>query len=185
MKKVEIALWYITDEYGKRRMSRWAMTAQEALARDPKAERVESTVQEINVPESREEELDVQVSRTTGGFLRGKRVLVCGGRDFNDKEAVFRALDKLHSTGRVVLVIHGAAPGADSLAAQWAQEHGIRCTACPADWKTHGKRAGPLRNSHMLTLKPDGVVAFPGGRGTMDMIKQAEAAGVKVWKPFG
>lgn len=36
----------------------------------------------------------------------------------------------------------------------------------------------------MLTLKPDGVVLFPGGRGTADMRKAAQEAGVKVWEPL-
>jgi hypothetical protein len=54
----------------------------------------------------------------------------------------------------------------------------------PAEWKKHGKRAGPLRNMRMLEeWKPDGVAAFPGGSGTADMIAQARNAGVKVWEP--
>ncbi len=31
---------------------------------------------------------------------------------------------------------------------------------------------------------PYGVVAFPGGKGTQNMIEQAEKAGVKVWRPI-
>lgn len=30
---------------------------------------------------------------------------------------------------------------------------------------------------------PDGCVAFPGGRGTADMIEKAKAAGVTVYQP--
>jgi len=45
----------------------------------------------------------------------------------------------------------------------------------------HGRAAGPVRNAQMLAEgKPDFVVAFPGGRGTADMCKQARARGVKV-----
>jgi predicted Rossmann-fold nucleotide-binding protein len=36
----------------------------------------------------------------------------------------------------------------------------------------------------MLDMKPDGVVAFPGGDGTADMVRRARAAGVKVWEPY-
>jgi len=32
--------------------------------------------------------------------------------------------------------------------------------------------------------KPDGVVAFPGGTGTADMIRRAKKAGLKVWEPY-
>ena len=113
------------------------------------------------------------------------RIIVCGGRDYQDREAVFEALDRLLVDKRVTLVIHGAAPGADTIAGQWAEARGIPVQPCPADWKQFKSRAGPLRNAHMLTLKPDGVVAFPGGTGTADMTRQAEVAGVRVWRPFG
>lgn len=46
---------------------------------------------------------------------------------------------------------------------------------------TNGKAAGPIRNQRMLDEgKPDLVVAFPGGRGTADMVRRAKAAGVPV-----
>lgn len=112
------------------------------------------------------------------------RLLVCGGRDYNDRRGVFRSLDRLLTKRQVVTLIHGAAPGADSLAAQWAKERGIEQIACPAEWEKYGKRAGPLRNAHMLTLNPDGLVAFPGGRGTADMVMQAINAGLNVWHPI-
>jgi hypothetical protein len=51
----------------------------------------------------------------------------------------------------------------------------------PAEWKKHGDRAGPIRNRAMLDLgKPELVVAFEGGTGTMNMTAAATAAGVKV-----
>ena len=34
-----------------------------------------------------------------------------------------------------------------------------------------------------LTFNPVGVVAFPGGTGTADMVRQAKAKGVNVWEP--
>lgn len=113
------------------------------------------------------------------------RVIVCGGRDYFDRAAVWHWLDHLVLKRDIIELIHGAAPGADSLAGEWAAERRVACTPCPADWKAHGKRAGPLRNAHMLTLRPDGVVAFPGGRGTEDMVMQAIAAGLPVWRPAG
>lgn len=111
-------------------------------------------------------------------------ILVCGGRDYSDKESVFAALDHMAKSRVIELVIHGGASGADSLAGEWADARGIFSIACMADWKARGKKAGPIRNKMMLTLKPDGVVAFPGGSGTADMIRQAKAAGLNVWEPF-
>lgn len=116
------------------------------------------------------------------------RVLVCGGRDFADDALLVQALDMLHQhCGPVTHLIHGAARGADSIAAAWAQ-HGqladdIKVVAFPANWKRDGKAAGPIRNERMLREgKPDRVVAFPGGRGTAHMTSLAEAQGVPVWR---
>lgn len=114
------------------------------------------------------------------------RLLVCGGRDYADRLQLECALDLLHARRAVSVLIHGAAPGADTLARDWAVERGIPQEAFPADWERHGRAAGPIRNKCMLDEgRPDGVVAFPGGRGTQNMTKQAEAAGLKVWRPFG
>lgn len=104
------------------------------------------------------------------------KVLVCGGRDYDDFEQVCRVLDRIG----VTFLIHGAARGADSLAHKWAKSRDIRGVACPANWERDGKRAGPIRNQRMLDMGPELVVAFPGGRGTEDMIARSERAGVTV-----
>ena len=106
------------------------------------------------------------------------KVLVCGGRNFTGD--VTHALDSVNARQGVDLIIHGGAKGADSLAEQWAFRHEIDCLRVPAKWKLHGKAAGPMRNTEMLKLKPDLVVAFSGGRGTDNMVRQAKVAGVKV-----
>lgn len=104
-----------------------------------------------------------------------RRVLVCGGRDFADKALLRDTLAELHIREPFSVVIHGAARGADSLACGWAQARGIETIAHPADWKAYGKRAGHIRNQQMIDLsRPDLVVAFPGGRGTADMIRRAQ-----------
>lgn len=113
------------------------------------------------------------------------RVLVCGGRTFNDLGAVWGQLDAFHALqGPITVVIHGGAMGVDNFAHTWAYRNGVPDLPYPvsdADWKRHGKRAGPMRNRWMLADgKPDLVIAFPGGTGTADMVKQARAAGVKV-----
>ncbi|WP_068458962.1 DUF2493 domain-containing protein [Hyphomicrobium sulfonivorans] len=108
------------------------------------------------------------------------RVLVCGGRDFSDAAAVSRELDALALSGPLTL-IEGGAFGADRLARLWALRKGLEVVTFPANWKLHGKAAGPLRNQEMLDAgRPDLVVAFVGGRGTADMVRRARAAGVKV-----
>jgi hypothetical protein len=113
------------------------------------------------------------------------KLLVCGGRDYTNRNALFAALDWLHGRRNIELIIHGAARGADRLAAEWASARGIQSRAFPALWDVDGKAAGFIRNRRMLDCgRPDGVAAFPGGRGTADMINQAQAAGVLVWRPY-
>lgn len=112
------------------------------------------------------------------------KLLVCGGRDYADAIFVFDTLDRIHAKRPISLIIEGGALGADRLAQYWARRRGIPFVSEKADWLKYGKAAGFIRNGAMLAdHNPDGVCAFPGGRGTADMIRQAEAAGVTVYKP--
>lgn len=114
------------------------------------------------------------------------KLLVTGGRNYSNKARVFEVLDWAHETYNITTVIHGAATGADSLASLWCKARNIPEIACPADWKTHGRAAGPIRNHAMLdNHKPDLVIAFPGGNGTLNMCKIANTAGVKVLRLEG
>lgn len=71
--------------------------------------------------------------------------------------------------------------GADGLADRAARVLGCDIDVYPADWPRYGKAAGPMRNQQMVDEgKPDVVLAFPGGRGTADMVRRAKAAGVRV-----
>jgi hypothetical protein len=118
------------------------------------------------------------------------RVLVCGGRDYSRawvaswlarhlKEEVAFALRC--SAFSISAVIHGGARGADQGAADYAKSADIKQVVFPADWELHGKAAGPIRNQRMIDEgKPDVVVAFPGGRGTADMVRRARAASIEV-----
>jgi hypothetical protein len=110
-------------------------------------------------------------------------VLVCGGRDYMDRDRVFSVLDRILRDKVNVTVLHGACySGADRFADEWATEREIPCIRVPARWSVLGKVAGPERNGRMLCYLPNGVVAFPGGSGTQNMVDQAKAAGVKVWE---
>lgn len=82
-----------------------------------------------------------------------------------------------------IVIIEGGAKGADSAAADFAACSYCQLVEFKAEWDKYGKRAGYLRNKRMLDEgKPDLVVAFPGGKGTANMVKLAEEAGVKVIK---
>lgn len=105
------------------------------------------------------------------------RVLVCGGREYSDDRFLDWVLTKLP----ISVIIHGAARGADSLAKEWADAYHILEVPFPANWDKYGKSAGHRRNTQMLVEgHPDYVVAFRGGRGTNNMIRQAKSHGLEV-----
>lgn len=123
-----------------------------------------------------------------------KRVLVTGGRDFSDKDTVYRALyDYCDREGlwteedqygnkmpTGLVIVHGGARGADSLADAWAVAHWVPFEIFKPDWEKHGKAGGILRNVDMLATDPDVVIAFPGGRGTAHMVSIAKKKGTEV-----
>lgn len=110
------------------------------------------------------------------------RVLVTGGRNYNDSHRVYAVLDKLHAEAGIDCIIEGGARGADDLARRWAENvGGVPVETYEADWENQGTFAGPARNARMLAEgRPDLVIAFPGGRGTADMARKARKAGVQV-----
>lgn len=122
------------------------------------------------------------------------KVIVCGGRDYDDATFAWNCLRRSHRKTPITLVISGNARsrkdarGADLLGEQWAEANNIHVARVPAIWLPAGSLdmdpgAGPKRNAVMLTLMPDAVIAFPGGKGTADMVRQARAAGIPVWEP--
>jgi hypothetical protein len=121
---------------------------------------------------------------------RGLIVLCTGGRDYVDREHVFGTLDAIHAgtvyapplaegIHGIATLVHGGAGGADRIAERWAIERGVTIETYPADWTKYGKGAGPRRNTAMAArLVALGhwrglVVAFPGARGTANMVAQA------------
>jgi hypothetical protein len=113
--------------------------------------------------------------------IKGRRVLVCGGREFTDKDWLERVLDAMHTEEPIGAIIEGEARGADKLAADWARSRGVSVLRFPANWSRDGKRAGPVRNQAMLDKGgPHIVVAFPGGIGTMDMVRRSRRCGYPV-----
>lgn len=113
------------------------------------------------------------------------KLLVSGGRTFDDVEFIVTHLCRLHKNRPITKLIHGAAIGVDTICGLWAEEMGIPVDAypiTPKDWSTYGKKAGPIRNKQMLTEgKPDFLFAFPGNNGTANMVKQAQGVVNDIW----
>lgn len=106
-------------------------------------------------------------------------VLVCGSRDWEDRDAINQRIAELPEGS---VVIQGGARGADIMARHAAVLAGLHWAEVPAQWHQHGKRAGVIRNRVMLDLKPELVIAFQcnGSRGTQHTIDEARRRGIPV-----
>jgi hypothetical protein len=111
------------------------------------------------------------------------KVLVCGSRDWANAALIRVALKHLKKEHGPVTVVHGdCKTGADAFAAQQALLLDLSRDRHVADWRRHGKAAGPIRNLAMLDTKPDLVLAFQrdGSRGTQHTIDEARKRGIPV-----
>ena len=99
------------------------------------------------------------------------KFIIAGGRDFNNSKVMDNILNK-YINPSFDSIIAGGARGADSLAADWANKHGIPTQIFNAKWDEYGKAAGYIRNAEMAE-EGDALIAFWDGqsKGTMNMIK--------------
>lgn len=118
------------------------------------------------------------------------RIMVAGGRDFNDyallKYALKKYIDGLDIVDlSQISIVSGAARGADTLGEHFAYDYGIDIRRFPAKWDEFGKSAGIIRNCEMANYagQATGVLfAFWDGksRGTKHMIEVAKKRGLDV-----
>lgn len=108
------------------------------------------------------------------------RVLVSGGRNYDNWARVHGTLSQFHERYGISCIIQGEARGADFCAKTWAMNNGVRLasrdlpgtglTGYPAKWAELGHKAGIVRNQEMLSdADPNLVIIFPGGKGTAHM----------------
>ena len=124
---------------------------------------------------------------TTTLFGKQARIIVAGGRDFNNYILLSQTLDAVLKkyTFSEVQIVSGCCHGADALGEQYATAHGIPVKRFPADWLSYGKAAGPIRNRKMADYAAEGdgmLVAFwdVKSRGTASMIRLAEKYGLQI-----
>lgn len=108
------------------------------------------------------------------------RVIIAGGRDFNDYKILCKVCDHMLSKSTSIEIVSGAAKGADSLGEQYAIDRLLVLKEFPADWSI-GKSAGYIRNKQMAQYA-DALIAFWNGKskGTKHMIELAKSNGLKV-----
>lgn len=113
------------------------------------------------------------------------KLIVAGGRDFTDYELMSRHLFKL-SNGDLahseISIVSGMAPGADTLALEFAQQHEVEVYSFYADWQNHPRSGGMIRNRQMAIFA-DGLLAFwdQKSRGTKNMIETMRQKGKPVY----
>jgi len=108
------------------------------------------------------------------------RLIIAGSRFNSLSPADISLLDDIHSKHGVTEVVSGGASGIDHAGEAWAASRDIPCTVFPADWRNHGRAAGPIRNAAMAAYA-DAVALFPGGRGTLNMRLQAQKKGLRIF----
>jgi hypothetical protein len=108
----------------------------------------------------------------------GLTVITTGGRDYQNRKRIAAILSWLNPS----LVVHGANPdGADSIVAEAASRMMVRHVPMRAEWQRYGRAAGPIRNAAMLREFPKALlVAFHGGKGTTDAVREALKTGRSV-----
>jgi hypothetical protein len=113
------------------------------------------------------------------------RVLVTGSRHCSDRELVSNALNAVLREFGPFTLIHGNCPtGADEIAHHWALENGQAIEFYPANWIAYGRRAGPERNTLMVSKGADLCLVFAlphgGSHGTEDCARKAKAAKIPI-----
>lgn len=104
------------------------------------------------------------------------RVIVAGGRDFNQYDLLKNTLDGIfRHVDEPIMIVSGGAAGADRLGEKYAREHNLSIDHHPAQWVKYGPIAGFIRNQEMAECA-DALIAFWNGksRGTKDMIDKAK-----------
>ena len=110
------------------------------------------------------------------------KILVCGGRNLHNVSLVYNTLNDVSLAWDEICIAQGGCKtGGDKFARDWARSKGHPLITMDANWSVYDKAAGPIRNQWMLDwIKPDLVLAFPGGRGTADMVAKAKSLGLWV-----
>ena len=125
--------------------------------------------------------LRARKDRETSAHLpEGTLVAFTGGKDFDDVTAIWRSLDSIKIKYEDMVLLHGGGPGAEKIAASWAEKNGVHQVVCKPNWDRDGKAAPFRRNDVLLNFLPKGLVAFPGSGITDNMIDKARKIGIPV-----
>lgn len=108
------------------------------------------------------------------------KVIIAGGRDYHNYDTLLEAIKEAQFP--IATVVSGGAKGVDALGERYANEMNLQLNIYAADWETHGRAAGPIRNRKMAE-NADALIALWDGqsRGTKNMIETATKKGLIVF----
>ena len=98
------------------------------------------------------------------------KVIIAGSRDITEQQVVIDFVWELPI--EATEIVSGCAKGVDTIGEFIAEAIGVPVKKFPADWKTHGKAAGPIRNKQMAEYADAAIVIHNGSRGSLNMIEQ-------------
>ena len=119
-------------------------------------------------------------SKTQAHLPDGTLVAVAGSGDVEDAGPIHFALDRVRSKYPDMVLVHGGGPGAEKIAARWAEARGVHQVVCKPDWTAHGRAAPFRRNDQLLSLLPKGVIGFPGSGISENLLDKAVQLGIPV-----
>ena len=119
-------------------------------------------------------------SKTQAHLPEGTLVAVAGSGDVEDAGPIHFALDRVRSKYPDMVLVHGGGPGAEKIAARWAEARGVHQVVCKPDWNAHGRSAPFRRNDQLLRLLPKGVIGFPGSGISENLLDKAVQLGIPV-----
>lgn len=115
----------------------------------------------------------------------GTRIVVAGGGEYQDHDAIWSVLDKALAKHPDMVLLHGGSPkGVELIAAKWAEHRKVPQIVFKPDWTRHRKAAPFKRNDAMLATNPAGVIVFPGAGITANLVEKAKAKRIPV-KEYG
>ncbi|WP_428098027.1 DUF2493 domain-containing protein [Candidatus Rariloculus sp.] len=118
--------------------------------------------------------------KTQAHLPQGTLVAVAGSKPVDDANPICSALDQVRSKHKDMVLVHGGGPGAEKIAARWAESKGVHQVVCKPDWNAHGRAAPFRRNDQLLNLMPKGLLAFPGSGVTENLVDKATQLGIPV-----
>lgn len=102
------------------------------------------------------------------------KLIIAGSRDLDvSLTSLERKINKLQL--KPTIIISGHSGNIDKLGEHYAAKHNLDCHLYIAEWEKYGKRAGPIRNSEMVSIADQALFFWDGvSKGTLDCIRKMQ-----------